>query len=195
MLKTVLAWVRFAFTAPWSLVGWLWCVCCCLLFLADIRKLRFHGAGVLTSEWRPWVRKVYPFSTTIGRAIIWLPGHKASSERHEQIHLDQIEDLMFLSLTIGIVVAISTGNVLLGFLLWASGGMWQLPNFVMAMLRYGHHVSWPTEGPFFQKLKKFFRDLFLGVAYRDSEHERSAYAQTDLGSDGLSWDSRREQQR
>lgn len=196
MLKTVLSWVRFGFTAPWSLVGWLWCVGACLLQLAQLKKLRFEGAGVLTSEWRPWFARIWRFSTTVGRSTIYFPGSRhPKTERHEQIHLDQVEDLMLLSFLVGLAVIVCTGNVLLGFLLWSSGGLWQLPNFLMALLRYGHNVKWPPEGSFFTRLKNFLRDLFLEVAYRDSEHERSAYAQTDLGSDGLSWDDRRERSR
>lgn len=195
MTKTVLAWVRFAFTAPWSLVGWLWCVLACLFQFADLKKMRFEGAGVLTSEWKPWFAKLYPFSTTLGRAIIFSPGvrENARVRRHEQIHMDQVEDLMLLSFLVGLVVGLCTGNWLLAFLLWFSGGAWQLPNFLMALLRYGHLVTWPKEGFFFGRLKKFLSNLFMGVAYRDSEHERSAYAQTDTGPDGLSWDDRREQ--
>jgi hypothetical protein len=195
MTKTVLAWVRFAFTAPWALVGWLWCVLACLLQFADLKKLRFDGPGVLTSEWKPWFAKVYRYSTTIGRAIIFYPGSKERVRRHEQTHLDQVEDLMLLSFLVGLVVALTTGNWLLGFLLWFSGGAWQVPNFLMAMLRYGHHLKWPADGSFFGKLKQVLSDLFIGIAYRDSEHERSAYAQTDVGPDGLSWDDKREQLR
>tara|TARA_R100000656_G_scaffold104176_1_gene76182 strand:+ start:222580 stop:223212 length:633 start_codon:yes stop_codon:yes gene_type:complete len=199
----VTAWIRFAFTAPWALVGWLWVVVMCfVVWAADFKKLRFEGAGILTAEWRPWAARFWPFSTTIGRGIIFFPGARDASdemderlERHERIHIWQVEDLMLLSFIIGLVVSFCTGDFLLGFFLWWSGGLWQLPNFATALLRFGHTLRWPTEGKWHEKLAGFLKDLFLGVAYRDSEHERSAYAQTSLWPNGQSWFEAREGQR
>jgi len=196
--KTVLAWVRFVPTASWSLIAWFLCVCACLIQLAELKKLRFKGAGVLTTEWKPWFAKIYPFSITLGRMKIFLPGAQEDgrTDAHEDIHIAQIEDLMFLSLLVGLTVALITGDALMGFILWTSGGMWQLPNFLTAMLRYGHLVKWPQEGSFGSKLKTFMADLFVGTAYRDAEHERSAYAQTDpVGPNGESWASMRDSSR
>jgi hypothetical protein len=98
--------------------------------------------------------------------------------------------MMLLSLILGFIMGFYTGNFLFGFFLWTSGGLWQLPNFLTAMLRYGHLLSWPTVGSFGDRLKAFIGSLFLQIAYRYSEHERSAYAQTDIGADGLSWSDR-----
>lgn len=186
-MKTVFSWILFALTAPWAILGWLWVTLLCLFVFAELSKLHFEGTGVLVSEWKPWVAKFYHFSTTIGRGIIFYPGSKDRVAKHEQVHVNQVEDLMLLSLILGMLTIIFTGNVFIGFLLWMSGGIWQIPNFATAMLRNGHRVTWTSEGPFASRLKKFLFDLFMGVAYRTCEHERSAYAQTDLGLDGTSW--------
>lgn len=193
MTKTILAWVRFAFTMPWTLISWFLCILLCLLQFAELTKLRFRDTGVLSTSWKPWIAKLYPYTLTLGRVRIYKPGHEGIVDDHESVHVAQVEDLMLLSFFIGLIVILCTGDSLLGFILWTSGGTWQLPNFLTAMLRYGHRVKWTTEGSFGTRLKLFLGALFLEVAYRDSEHERSAYAQTDIGSDGLSWASRQEQ--
>ena len=161
-------WILFAFTAPWSVLAWALGALSMVLWMAH--RPRFEGTLILTLEIRPWVTRWWKYSTTVGRVIWFQPGHRDRTghlddrlERHERIHVRQIEDLMLLSFAVGLVVALS-GSPWLGLALWCSGGIWQLPNFVAAMLRF----SWRH-------------------AYRDSEHERSAYAQTDMWPDGESW--------
>ena len=85
-------------------------------------------------------------------------------QHHEHVHVRQVEDRMLLSLGVGLVVAFTTGDWWLGLALWASGGAWQIPNFVTAVLRYG------------------LKGVYLGT-----EHELSAYAQTDARTGGKSW--------
>lgn len=116
------------------------------------RAPRFESLGRLTAEWRPWAAKLWRFSTTIGFGKIFQPGARDSATivQHEEIHSRQIEDLMLLSLVVGSVAACWDWRLGLG--VYLSGGVWQLPNFIAAWLR--------GERP-----------------YRDSEHERSAYAQ------------------
>lgn len=154
-------WILFAFTAPWGvIIGWGVILLALALFFAH--KPRFAPYGTLTAVWRPWWAKIWKYSTTFGRAIIYHPrvadgtpgiiDHRV--EKHEMIHVRQVEDMMLLSFIVGLVVGLVTGNWPLGVALWASGGIWQAPNFLTAMLRGGH-------------------------VYRDSEHERSAYAQCD----------------
>ena len=161
-------WVLFAFTAPWSVFAWT--LGCLSVGLGLAHKPRFEGAAILTLEWRKWVTRWWHYSTTVGRVVWFQPDARDAAvelderlERHERTHVRQVEDLMLLSFAIGLVVALS-GNPWLGLGLWFSGGAWQLPNFVTAMLRFG----W-------------------GRGYRDSEHERSAYAQCDLWPNGESW--------
>jgi hypothetical protein len=71
--------------------------------------------------------------------------------------------VLVLSLVVAVVWWCSpgggwSGGAVVWVVLWWSGGMWQLPNFVAAGLRHG----WTLDG-----------------VYRKSEHELSAYAQTD----------------
>lgn len=177
-------WVLLVFTAPWAAFSWLLGVLSMVFWLAH--RPWPVGAGILTLEIRPWLARWWRYSTTIGRCIWWQPeriDRKADLderlERHERVHVRQNEDLMVLSFIVGLAVAIghwwfgrwSTG-AWWWFGLWVSGGLWQVPNFLTAILRYG----------------------WRGV-YRDSEHERSAYAQTDLWPDGESWWQHRDHRR
>jgi hypothetical protein len=163
-------WIIFAFTLPWTLtIGYGWIL---LMRLGAAHKLRWEKTAVLTAEWKPWVVKRWHYSTTLGRGIIYQPGLRADPgtaytriQEHEHVHVRQIEDLMLLSFVLGLVLGLFTHDWLLGLIVWTSGGMWQLPGFVTAVLRGGN-------------------------IYRDSEHELSAYAQSDLdldGPDGKSW--------
>lgn len=164
-------WILFAVTLPWTLtVGWGW-----VLLLAAIGacgSLRFDDGLVLTAVWKPWAARLWRFSTTVGRGIIYQDGlrHERGhpltvTEEHEGVHVRQVEDLMLLSFLVGFAVFLGVG---IGFGdwsaaawwwlgLWWSGGFWQAPNFVAAGLRHG----WTLEG-----------------VYRGSEHELSAYSQT-----------------
>ena len=174
---------------PWTVTTWLLGALSVACFLAH--KPRFEGLAILTLEWRPWFAKHWRFSTTLGRTIFFHPKHRTVTcdeasemdeglERHERIHVRQVEDLCLLSYVVGLLVAISLwsngGSVAAGInwwiVVWWSGGMWQLPNFLSAWLRYGRK----------------------GI-YRDSEHERSAYAQTAMWPDGGSWWAKRDVQR
>lgn len=188
-------WVLFAFTAPWSVITWAVGGLSMVVWLAH--KPKFEGAGILTLEWREWFasgedrKGWWKYSTTLGRVIWFQPGARDAGnseaeqlderlERHERVHIRQVEDRMLLSFIVGLIVGIgfwAHGHVGAGFawwlLMWASGGLWQLPNFLTAMMRFG----------------------WKGV-YRDTEHERSAYAQTHpvaFMADESWWDMRERQ--
>ena len=171
MRSKVGPWVLYAVTLPWTLtVGYGWVLLACLVWAAEWDSLRFQGRAVLTAQWREWVADRFDFSTTFGRGVVYHPRHTDGDkhidmtyERHEHVHVRQVEDLMLLSLILGAVMALLTGVWWHGLAVWWSGGAWQIPNFWGAWLRGGH-------------------------AYRDSEHERSAYAQTDIRLyNGKSW--------
>lgn len=163
-------WILFIVTIPSAvLFGWLVVLLAMLLFFAH--KPKFAPYGVLTAQWRPWFAKVWKYSTTFGRGIIYHPKVadgtpgiiNSGVEKHEMIHVRQAEDRILLALVIGVIVFLITKNWMLGLGLWMSGTLWQLPNFLTAVLRGGH-------------------------VYRDTEHERSAYAQCDIKTDyGKSW--------
>lgn len=170
-------WILFAPTLPWALTTWIIGMLSAALFLAY--KPRFEQAAVLTMEWRPWFARLWRYSTTLGRCVWYQPGARDRRdpldeplERHENVHVRQVEDMMLLALLVSVVVTVATGDWLLGLIMWWSGGAWQLPNFVTAVLRFG----------------------WKGI-YRDAEHERSAYAQTALWPTGSSWWEWREKRR
>jgi len=153
-------WILFAFCLPYlCLVSYFVVALSVVLFLA--KKPQMLPYGILIAQWRPWWGKIWKYSTTFGRSIIYHPNVVdeetgkiiSTTEAHEMIHVRQAEDRIVLAFFVGLVVFLVTGNWILGLALWASGGFWQLPNFLTALLRGGH-------------------------VYRDAEHERSAYSQT-----------------
>jgi hypothetical protein len=164
-------WLLFLVTLPWTLtVGYGWVLLAILVGAAKAPKFDY-GYGILTAEWRAWAAKYWGFTTTVGRGIICQPevrddvhGPSNPTEYHEDIHVYQVEDAMALSLIVGLIVGGVTGDWILAGVLWWSGGMWQIPNFLTAVLRYG---------------PKYY--------YWGAEHERSAYAQTDLDEHDKSW--------
>lgn len=165
-------WVLFFIALPWTLtIGWGW-----VLLMAVIRaagSLRFEPTGILTATWKPWAAKRWKYSTTLGTGIVYQEDRRApkgsdwtSVQNHEHVHVRQVIDQMLLSLVIGAVVTVVTGNWILGIVLWWSGGLWQAPNFLTAGMRNGFNLA--------------------GV-YRGSEHERAAYAQCSRWCKGDSW--------
>lgn len=203
MVRLVMAWVRFAFGAAWGLLGWLYVVLCCTFFFADFKTLRWEGDGMLvTAEWRAWFAKIYRYSTTLGRGIVFYPGARDAKdalddrvERHERVHVWQMEDISLRFLLVGLCVTACTGDWVLGLCLWLSAPIWMITNYGTALLRFSHNAEWPKEGKWYKKPLSFLRHLFVDIAYRDSEHERSAYAQTAMWPGGESWWQCRERQR
>lgn len=202
MVRTVLAWIRFAFSVAWALLGWAWVALAVGLFFADYKTLRYEHDGMLvTAEWRSWFAKFYRYSTTVGRGVIYYPGVRDASdgldervERHERVHIWQKEDISFRFLLVGILVTAWTGDWGLGIFLWLSAPLWMITNFGTALLRFSHNAEWPkTDENGLKKFFKFMHHLFVDIAYRDSEHERSAYAQTALLGDQSWWQFREKQ--
>jgi hypothetical protein len=173
-------WLLFVVTLPWTLtVGWGW-----VLLMTAIRaagSLRLESGWVLTATWKPWAQRRWKYSTTLGTGIVYQPEARAGKgddwtpiQEHEHVHVRQVEDMMLLSLLVGISVLLAVGlgtgswafAAVLGAALWWSGGLWQAPNFLTAGLRNG----WDLPG-----------------VYRGSEHELSAYSQTNRWCDGKSW--------
>ena len=91
-------------------------------------------------------------------------------ERHEAVHVRQAEDENLKALLVALAVLLTTGHWLLAVGIWCSGGLWLFVHNATAIIRYG-----------------------FANAYRDAEHERSAYAQTDLPRAlGKSWEELRD---
>lgn len=193
MKNNVGGWVLFVIALPAVIAGHLYVLGACCLFFAEFKSLRYQGAGVLTSRFRPWFSKRWRYSTTLGRGILYGPwAYDASveidnrTEMHEFVHIRQFENCCAWGLLGGLIATIIAWLLGLGagegFALW--GSIWALSwiqnitNNLTAMLVFG----------------------WKGL-YRDAEHERSAYAQTDmirfLTKDGkqTSWEKIRDAQR
>jgi hypothetical protein len=175
-------WILFTFTFPGAVLSYVAGILSMVFWLA--RKPRIEQTGILSLELREWFasgtdgKGPWDYSTTFVRTVWWQPGLRDETEelderieKHETVHLRQWEDYMMLSYFVGLFSAIpmwvSVGTFdgfAMWFWIWCSGVLWHLPNFVTAMLRFGARHG-----------------------YRDSEHERSAYAQTDVFHRGESW--------
>jgi len=151
------------------------------LLFGFAREFAYEPGLVPTAEWRDWMDKKCPYSMTIGRGIIYKQAVRDDDpeiidtplERHERKHIWQQEDCCFVADLIALLVFIMTGDVAAALAVWASGVLWLLMYFITAGLRFG---DWSHEG-----------------LYRNAEHERSAYAQTDLPRVlGKSWEELRE---
>lgn len=121
---------------------------------------------------------LWKYGTTFAYGIIYAPGAipeddtteaDTRHERHEDVHVRQGQDENVLGFLVGLAVAIGMwvhADAATGFIwwgaIWMSSVIWRLPNMLTAVLRGGH-------------------------VYRDAEHERSAYAQTDYHPGGKSW--------
>jgi hypothetical protein len=129
------------------------------LMLGLTREPRYRD-GILTAQWRPWFAKHWRYSTTVGHFIAVHPNHLDLQRiwKHERVHVRQYEDLCLLGALISTILVVPPSYGLSwieGLILWgSSGALWLLPNFLTGWIRFGD-------------------------AYRGSEHERSAYAQTN----------------
>lgn len=145
-------------------LGWLFPVVAVAMFFA--RDLRLLDDAVLGCTWRPWFAKRYRYSTTLAAGICLHPQGGAQTMAHELVHVRQFEDLAIGALPFALLVALVAWHPA-WLLLWPGLLFLQIGAFVGAVLRGGH-------------------------MYRDAEHERSAYAQTDPRPDGSTWLSEHE---
>lgn len=222
--RSVGNWILFVFTLQHALLSWLIGLILMATFFAH--RPRFEGAGIMTLEWRPWFAKRYRYSVTILRLIVWGPGYRELDpndvdteldewhERHERVHIRQMEDAAVQGFYLGLTLA--SISWVFGWygsawqpavtweLAWMLYPMMTVTNWATAVLRWGLAPKVRARGG---KDRSWWQRL-ADVAYRDSEHERSAFAQTDLmlrkvsvpGSDELvevqsSWTEKRDDQR
>lgn len=172
MKNNVGGWILFGISLPAVIAGHLYVLLACCLFFAEFKSIRYQGAGVITSRFRPWFSNRWKYSTTLGRGIVYGPWAYDEStdidnrtEMHEFVHIRQFENSCAWGLIGGLLTTIvawllglgaGEGFALWGFI-WALSWTQNVVNMLTAVLVYG----------------------WKGI-YRDSEHERSAYAQTDL---------------
>lgn len=167
-------WILLLVSLPTALVSWL--AACLLMLVGLARAPRVEPLLVLSVEWRSATMR---WSVTLGRAVVYAQGTRDEDaevdtrvERHEHVHVRQVEDYCAMALLVGTAVAVFA-SPLVGLLVWVSGGLWVFVHNLTAAMRWG-----------------------FANGYRDAEHERSAYAQTDKLHNGRSWlEIRDEQQR
>lgn len=135
-----------------------------ILALGMARSPRYESY-VITAVWRPWVDKRWRYSTTIGHGIGYRPLRRpprgwldnkdfaTSIAAHEHVHTRQYEDLCCLGLLISCALLPFCRWELCVILYSSSGALWLVGNYGTALLRGKH-------------------------AYRGTQHELSAYAQT-----------------
>ena len=166
-------WLLAAVALPTLLGSWL--AIGLLGLLGFVHRYRFAPGLILTGAWRPWVQT--RFSVTLGRAVVYTPlayddtaAADNPTERHEAVHVRQAEDENAKALLVALAVYAATGSWLLALGVWCSGGLWLFVHNATAVVRYG-----------------------FANGYRDAEHERSAYAQTDLPRGlGKTWEELRD---
>jgi hypothetical protein len=145
-----MTWPLILFTLPTILQGYL--VGLLAFCFGLVQSPGFHR-GVLQWEWRPWFEDHWRYSTTIGACMALHSRRGSWTELHEFIHIKQYEDMNLLGAVIGGLACIVSWR--LGLILWcSSGALWLVPNFISGWIRNG--------------------DPYMG-----SEHELSAYAQTE----------------
>lgn len=120
---------------------------------------------VLKAPWREWFAKRYKYSTTVSFGMGIQPGllSDAALLKHERVHVRQGIDRCLLAFMVASIALAVDPWLALG--IWGSAPAHQLPNFLGVLVRGDGHV------------------------YRDAQHERSAYAQTDEWAvpPGKSW--------
>lgn len=169
-----------AASAPWLILGYLFTVLMCLIWAADFRTYRWYKPFVLTVQWRPWAAKIWKYSTTIGRGIVFQSSVVSSRpfstpqtriERHEFVHVRQCEDLSLAGFILAIPSWALTGSFLWACIVWTG--------FLPLCYGVACLTAWLRGWHF----------------YRDNEMELSAYSQTDLFGTGHSWQHYREKHR
>lgn len=156
-MKTFLRVLLYTFALP-RFIWWLVPLGAVALFLAT--DLRVEKDAILVCTWRPWLAKRIRWNYAIGAAWLLHPNASATTRAHEGVHVRQAEDTMLAGFILGLIVAIFSSEPAWFFLIWiGESPLRVVGGWLGAVLRGGH-------------------------VYYDSEHERSADAQTDLRPDG-----------
>jgi hypothetical protein len=114
--------------------------------------------GAFETVWRPKRAAKWRYSNAAGVLVIYHPDHLGIEEvqRHEAIHVRQSQDECAQAFVVGLAVLAWSWQAAL--VVWFAAPLIKLVNYATAWLR--------------------------GLdAYRGAEHERSAYAQVEIGED------------
>ena len=129
----------------------------------------FFREGILVVQWREWWDKRWRYTTNLGFVVGGSPDdiHNPATWFHEVgVHVKQYEDLAVRA-TILAAAIFYWVPWQVALVVWATGGpLWLLPNYLTAL-----------------RFRKAGKKLGWGIGntmYMMSEHERSAYAQTEV---------------
>lgn len=220
--RSVANWILFGFTAQHAALGYLLGLLSFFTFFA--KWPRFEGNAIMGLALRDWWSKrrrndadgepdkgVSPYSTTLFRTVWWHEDRPSPTtpeeeldtrhENHERKHVHQFEDECVRGFVLGLMLA---------SLLWVFGWyaeawqpalVWELvwlllpaamtTNWLTGLARYGLAAKYRADGT----QRSWVRRIY-DTAYLDSEHERSARAQTEgFDSQGRSWAEREFEER
>lgn len=161
-------WITFIFSLPAVILSWLAFVVLCAGYV--VHKPTFEPGFILSGQWRPWFGKIWRYSVGFGRVTIYkhyaISGsvktvHKIRS--HEHVHIRQTEDDMMKAFLVGAITGLWVWNIWVFLAIWSSGIVWLMVCYLTSMFRHGF---------------KYNR------IYRQAEHERAAYIETELDEDG-----------
>lgn len=130
-----------------------------ILFVAKPLRKDREMPFALVLTWRPWFAKRWRYSTTLGFTIFMHPRHleeqgdDGRTLKHERVHVRQYVDDGILALLLSLPTFFVSWK--LALVLLACAPLFRVSGFLGALLRGGH-------------------------VYRDAEHERGAYGQTDI---------------
>lgn len=159
--------ILHAFCSLGIVLGWTWPTLCVFVGLAD--GIHFREKNELWAYWKPWMAKVWPYTTTFGYGRVTHVTHLADKRlmRHEKTHKRQWQDDAVRGLLVAalnLLVSLAWGPWAAAVVTAATMPLFIITNYLSAWLRGGR-------------------------PYLDSEHERSARGQTDTwGPSGASWE-------
>jgi len=166
-------WVLFVVSLPAVIISWLAFAILCAI--TAVKNPTLEPGFILSGHWAPWAARLWKYSIGVGRVTIYqhfsisgVPNRTKRVRAHENVHIRQGEDDMLKAFLVGLVAGLCAWNFWVFAGIWISGFIWLMVSYLASMLRYG----W---GGGYRRI------------YRQAEHERAAYAQTDLDSRGHTW--------
>jgi hypothetical protein len=165
-------WILHITSLPALIGSWLFFAILCAI--TAVKNPTLEPGLILSGYWAPWVSRFWRYSNAFGRVTIYqhklISGDPSSAKRvrtHEQTHIRQSDDDMLKAFLVGVVAGLCAWNYWLFIGIWCSGFVWLMVHYLASMFRYGANR--------------------MQRVYRQAEHERAAYAQSDLNVRGTTW--------
>lgn len=207
-------WILFGFSAQHAIIGWFLGLLATVTFFGHLPK--FEGNAIMSVRLRKWWSKISWYSTTLFRTIFWTHGRPVPEtkdeeldtrhENHERKHVHQFEDACTQGFWMGLIIASCLWSfgwyaeawqpALVWELIWLLMPLMLVVNWKTAVLRYGLAAEYRHPNEHERKgARRSWWSRFYDSAYLDSEHERSARAQTESVFAGKSWAEREYEKR